>query len=227
MSSKLLDSSIKQEKGSTSSSTKVTSPSKSKYYKQKFRASWLGEEFSPWLTRNPSNPDGPYCVFCERKLEGGISHIRRHARSSMHRKKSINSFDNLSMQKQLQGELTPSSDHMSNEEYMASSEHMEVSQLPLSNMHTQQQLQQEQLDQMASSGTTTSDPTHLGTVSIDMKSLPVITSQHSSSQDDLNIPAHGIIVTPSTNTTDGNLFHPAIDHQDKHNNDYIIGVSSC
>ena len=69
---------------------------KSKYYKQKFRNCWLSEEFSPWLIRNPNNPERPYCIYCDRKLEGGIAHLRRHAKCSMHKKKeTTTTFNNI------------------------------------------------------------------------------------------------------------------------------------
>ena len=62
-------------------------PSKGKVYKQKFRDAWLSKEFNPWLERSYQDPDRPYCLFCEKQLEGGIVHLRRHAKSIIHKKK--------------------------------------------------------------------------------------------------------------------------------------------
>ena len=57
-------------------------------YKQRFKNSWLSGEFSPWLSRNPQDTDRPFCLCCQRKLEGGIAHIRRHAASINHKKRA-------------------------------------------------------------------------------------------------------------------------------------------
>ena len=42
--------------------------SKPKFYKQKFRNCWLQTEFTPWISRNPDDPDKPYCLYCKRKI---------------------------------------------------------------------------------------------------------------------------------------------------------------
>ena len=61
--------------------------SKPKFYKQKFRNCWLQTEFTPWISRNPDDPEKPYCLYCKRKLEGGVAHLRRHAKSTYHKKR--------------------------------------------------------------------------------------------------------------------------------------------
>jgi len=61
---------------------------KSKRYKQRFRECWLNSEYSSWLRRHPSDTDMALCAYCDRKLTGNISHIKRHASSTLHQKRA-------------------------------------------------------------------------------------------------------------------------------------------
>lgn len=61
---------------------------KKKCYKQKFTESWLKDQkFNTWLIKNPRQQYEPFCMLCSKAIMGGISHINRHAATTLHKKK--------------------------------------------------------------------------------------------------------------------------------------------
>ena len=43
--------------------------------------------FSDWLTRDPSDPSFAFCLACDKRLKGGLAHLRRHSDTPYHRRR--------------------------------------------------------------------------------------------------------------------------------------------
>uniref|UniRef100_A0A224Z5W8 thioredoxin-dependent peroxiredoxin n=1 Tax=Rhipicephalus zambeziensis TaxID=60191 RepID=A0A224Z5W8_9ACAR len=68
-----------------SSGSSNTTPS-IKWYKQKFRESWLQDErFKNWLVSVPNDPYRARCKLCNADLRAGKSELEKHARTKHHR----------------------------------------------------------------------------------------------------------------------------------------------
>ena len=236
----LLTKKKKKNLSNSESDTIAVTKSKSKIYKQKFRNCWFGSEFSPWIARHPDDLDKPYCTYCDRKLEGGAAHLRRHAKSSYHKKRErthqIGGFEMVEHSDNINNGLHPE-DHVMTTAHQA--QHYETV-----DQYSQMKAPYCEADSLS---IVTSDMPHdchqhveIPTTHIDMSHMEVATSQvDQNSQikrvsdlasESLHIHTMQkleIVEDQATHSTDGGIFQPTIIHESKMHdaNEYIVEVS--